>query len=201
MSTFKLICMRCHRKLLYLTSCILIICFTDVPTNLIYKLKQEKCRTLRGVAGVFCLLLYSQSGKRLLFMAIISQVASYGSYAGLGCTVLGSCPKYFLNHHTLGNADKKQEAASFGLERVIFPVDFTLVFFFQAFKLYKLFNGFDFLTPGGFQSENTEVQNNKLSGLETHSVLPTNPRACTSISSMRCGTRPASPGADWPPCC
>lgn len=69
-------------------------------------------------------------------MAIISQVASYGSYAGLGCTVLGSCPKYFLNHHTLGNADQKQEAASFRLERVILPVGITLVFFFQAFKLY-----------------------------------------------------------------
>lgn len=68
-------------------------------------------------------------------MAIVSQVASYGSYAGLGCTVLGSCLKYFLNHHTSGNADQKQEAASFGLERVIFPVDFTLVFFFSGIQV------------------------------------------------------------------
>lgn len=40
--------------------------------------------------------------------------------------VLGSWPKNFLNHHALGNAVKKQEAASFGLKHVIFPVDFTV---------------------------------------------------------------------------
>lgn len=40
-----------------------------------------------------------------------------------------SWPKYFLNHHTLRNADKKQAAASSGLEWVICPVDFTSFFF------------------------------------------------------------------------
>lgn len=78
--------------------------------------------------------------------------------------VLGSCPKYFLHHHTLGNADKKQEAASFSLECVICPMDFTrfsfrhLTCMLKKYMLFSSVNGFNFLTLGGFQSENPEVQ-------------------------------------------
>lgn len=50
---------------------------------------------------------------------------SSGSHTGLGSMVLGACSKYFLHHHSLGNADKKQEAAGFSLGCMSCQVDFT----------------------------------------------------------------------------
>lgn len=60
--------------------------------------------------------------------AVYGHHYSSGSHTSLGCIVLGSCSKYFLHHHTLGNADEKREAAGFSLGCVICQADFTGVF-------------------------------------------------------------------------
>lgn len=59
MSLFKLICMMTESFTVCLISCIFDQLFHRCTNNPIYKLKQ-KCRTLKGVASVFYLLLYSQ---------------------------------------------------------------------------------------------------------------------------------------------